>query len=57
LNSSKLSGRIGAWICSAGMSADDPQKSHRCPIRVESKTEIAWQLWHFTEVFSACQPR
>jgi hypothetical protein len=21
------------------------------------QNEIAWQLWHFTEVFSACHPR
>ena len=48
---------MGAVIWSTGMSEAEPQKSQRWPTRVGSKTEIAWQLWHFTDFFSACQPR
>ncbi len=48
---------MGALLCSTGMSADDPQKSQRCDARVGSKTVMAWQLWHFTDVFSDAQPR
>ena len=43
--------------CSYGTSWADPQKSHRWPTCAASKTEIAWQLWHRTDVFSACHPR
>src|SRR5258708_30954594 len=57
LNWSRLSGRIGALISSKGMSADEPQKSQRWATWVGSKTVIAWQLWHFTDFFSACHPR
>src|SRR6185295_11343143 len=49
--------RNASLTCSYGTSADDPQKSHRCPTLLASKTEIAWQLWQRTDVFSACQPR
>ena len=44
-------------ISSYGTRAVEPQKSHRCPTRSGSKTEMAWQLWHFTEVLCACHPR
>src|ERR1051325_3803206 len=57
LNGNKLSGLNASLISSYGTSAAEPQKSQRCPTRSGSNTEMAWQLWHLTEVFFPCQPR
>jgi hypothetical protein len=57
LKGSKLSGLIGALICSYGTSWAEPQKLQRWATRVGSKTEMAWQLWHLTEILSAFHPR
>src|SRR5207342_3208376 len=35
----------------------DPQNSHVRPTFSALNTEIAWQLWHLTAVFWACNPR
>ena len=45
------SGRNASLTCSYGTSGDEPQKSQRWPTLSASNTEIAWQLWHLTEVF------
>src|SRR5271156_6114518 len=54
---SRLSGRNDSLISSYGTSDEDPQNEQRCPTRSGSNTEMAWQLWHLTEIFFACQPR
>src|SRR5262249_1033385 len=48
---------IGSLTSSYGTSAGDPQNSQFCATRVGSNTITAWQLWHWTLRFSACQPR
>src|SRR5215831_1321171 len=53
----RLSGVKASLISLYGTSELEPQKSQRCPTRPGSKTEMAWQLWHLTEIFSACHPR
>ena len=40
----RLSGRNASLISSYGTSAEEPQKSQRCPTRPASNTEMAWQL-------------
>src|SRR6476620_10472249 len=51
------SGRIESFTCSYGTSAVEPQNWQLSEILPGSNTEIALQLWHCTETFSACQPR
>jgi hypothetical protein len=57
LKGSSDSGRIESCTCSYGTSWADPQKSHRRPTFAASNTEIAWQLWHRADIFSASHPR
>src|SRR6185436_15133187 len=56
-NGSSDSGLNASLTCSYGTSCEEPQNSQRCPTRAGSNTDTAWQLWHLTVTFSACQPR